>query len=275
MDEDNAPAAAEEAPADDAGDEEISATEAEARRQGWVPREEYRGDPADWTDADEYIRMGDPKYLRKALKDTRKGLSKLEKQLQAKDAEFAERLDRFERMSKAQRAKLYSDIEAARRQAVAEGDTDRYDELNRAEAQLYEQEQAAAKPAPKKADQPEVHPEVEAWVQANPWFLKDKVLNRAAAAINDQIAEDEPDLSIAESLERTRAEIIRRFPEKFGRKLPVRGVTAVEGGQRMPAARGGKGWNDIPPDDRKIIARHIEEGLYKDQADAAKAYWRA
>lgn len=252
-----------------------SAVEAEARKQGWVPREEYRGDPSDWTDAEEYVRMGDPRYLRKALKDTRKGLSKLERKLQEKDAEFAERLDRFERMSKAQRTKLYADIEAARRQAVAEGDTDRYDELNRTEAALYEQEQAAIKPPAKRPDAApaEVHPDVDRWVQENPWFTKDKVLNRSASAIHEQLMEDEPGLTVAENLARTRAEVMRRFPEKFGKKPAARGVADVEGGQRMGAAKAAKGWADIAPDDRRILEQHISEKLYKDKADAAKAYW--
>lgn len=264
----------EAADGDVGGDDGADAVEAEARKQGWVPREEYRGDPSDWTDADEYVRMGDPRYLRKALKDTRKGLSKLERQLQEKDAEFAERLDRFERMSRAQRAKLYADIEAARRQAVQEGDTDRYDELNRTEAALYEQEQTASQPSAKKGTaHADVHPDVEQWVQANPWFTADKVLNRSAAAIHEQLMEDEPGLTVAENLARTRAEVMKRFPEKFGKKPARAGVTAVEGGQRIGAAKAAKGWADIDPDDRRILEQHISEKLYKDKADAAKAYW--
>lgn len=282
VEDDDLPAGAEtddaaEAAEDDGGDSGEVAIEAEARKQGWVPRDEFRGDPTDWTSADEYVRMGDPKYLRKALKDTRKSVSNLEQKLAEKDAEFSERIERFERMSKAQRAKLYNDIESARRQAVADGDTDRYDALNRQEAALYEQEEAASKPAPKKqaakADEP--HPDVDRWVQANPWFMKDQALNMAAQGIHAQLMADEPHLTIEDNLKKVRAEIVKRYPEKFGKgaRPQTNGHSAVEGGARMPAAKGGKTWTEIPSDDKKIIARHIEEGLYKDQAEAAKAYW--
>jgi hypothetical protein len=257
---------------------EAPSIESEARAQGWAPREEYRGDPQDWVPAEEYVRMGDPKYLRKALKDTRRAVSKLEETIAQKDAEFGERLARFERMSKAQRAKLYSDIEAARRQAVKDGDEERYDELNRAEASLYEQEEAAAKPAPKATErQPsEPHPDVERWVQANPWFVKDKALNRVAQGIHEELMDTEPHLSIEENLARTRAEVIKRFPERFGRGSKPQaggGHSAVESGARAPAAKGGKDWSAIPAEDRAIMKRHIEEGLYKDQAEAARVYW--
>lgn len=283
-DDDAQPAAADEAATEaaetDASEaDEGAALEADARKQGWVPRDEFRGDPGDWTPADEYVRMGDPKYLRKALKDTRKAVTALEKAREADKTEFGERLERFERMSKAQRAKLYADIEAERRKAVKDGDEDRYEELNRAEAALYEQEQAAEKPAAKKtqeaAQQP--HPDVERWVSENPWFTADEELNMAAQGAHLRITKQEPGLSLAENLAKVRTEVIKRFPEKFGKsaKPQTNGHTAVEGGQRMPAAKAAKGWAEIPAEDKSIIKRHIEEGLYKDQADAAKSYWKS
>jgi len=263
--------------AEDTGEGEGPSPEDEARKQGWVPRSEFRGDPEDWTPADEYLRMGDPKYLRKALRETKKAFRGLEKARQQDAASFAERLDRMESMSKAQRAKLYGDIEAARRQAVAEGNTEEYDRLNQVEANLYEQEQAAGKPTAKKAEQqPDApHPEVQAWVDANQWFIRDKALNKVAQGIHEQIMDDEPGLTITENLAKTRAEVMKRFPEKFGKsaKPAGNGHSPVEGGQRMPSAPKGKGFTDIPSEERKIIERHIEEGLYKDKAEAAKAYW--
>jgi hypothetical protein len=49
----------------------------------------------------------------------------------------------------------------------------------------------------------------------------------------------------------------------------------IEGGARQAnkSARA-KGWSDIPADEQKILKRHVGEGLYKDEAEAAKTYWR-
>ncbi len=270
-------AAEEDAATEEGGEDEAQGIEAKAREDGWRPRSEWRGDPEDWVPADEYVRQGDPKYLRSALREQRKEVRKLAKARETDAKQFAERLDRFEAMNKAQRAKLYGDIETARRQAVEAGDTAEYDRLNKVEADLYEQEQAAGKAtakAEKQGDEP--HPDVQAWVEENPWFTRSKPLNLAAQAIHEQLLEDEPGLSIAENLAKTKREVMKRFPEKFG-KAPAKtggnGHTAVEGGGRIPAAKGGKTFADIPAEERSIIKRHIEEGLYKDQAEAAKAYW--
>jgi hypothetical protein len=278
-DDDQLEAAEDEAVEAADGDEgEAPSREDEARKQGWVPRSEFRGDPEDWTPADEYLRMGDPKYLRKALRDQKKEVRKLA-QAREQDAQaFAARLDRFEAMSKAQRAKLYGDIETARRQAVEAGDTAEYDRLNKVEADLYEQEQAAGKTTAKKdaakADEP--HPDVEAWVQENQWFVNDEELNFVAQGIHARIAKAEPGLSVTQNLAKVKREVERRYPEKFGKSASpakTNGHSAVEGGQRTPAAAKGKGFTDIPAEERRIIERHIEEGLYKDKAEAAKAYW--
>jgi len=264
------------------GEGEAPSHEDEARKQGWVPRKEFRGDPDDWTPAEEYLRMGDPKYLRKLAREQKKEIRKLAQAREQDAASFAERLDRMESMSKAQRAKLYGDIEAARRQAVAEGNTEEYDRLNKVEADLYSQEQAAGKPTAKKAEkaekQPdEPHPDVEEWVQENQWFINDEELNFAAQGIERRISKAKPGLSVSEVLAEVKKEVVKRYPEKFGKSAAPKGngAAAVESGGRMASSpKGkGKGFSDIPAEERKIIARHIEEGLYKDQADAAKAYW--
>lgn len=264
------------------GEGEVQATEAEARKQGWVPRNEFRGNPKNWTPAEDYLKRGDPRYLRSALDQTQAELRDLKKAREQDAQAFAERLDRFEAMSKAQRAKLYGDIETARRAAVAEGNTEEYDRLNQVEADLYSQEQAAGKPTAKKETAPERPADadiIEAWIDDNPWWDTHPDMQHAAMTINQRIANRHPNMSAQDQLDKTREEVVKRFPDYFGKsggkpqpKKP--GAAAVEGGQRMASSPKGKGFSDIPAEERKIIERHIEEGLYKDKADAAAAYWR-
>jgi hypothetical protein len=258
---------------------ERAAIEAKAREWGWKPLDEFEGEPDAWHDAEEYIKRSDPRYLRQELSRTERRLKGLEKQQNQERLEFDRRLQRMERLSQAQRQKLYRDIEAARRAAVEVGDTDEYDRLNRAEEQLYTLEQDAEK-QPKqtqKAAVEEINPDVERWVQANPWFLQDRVLNKAAQGIHEDLMETEPELTVSQNLAKVKRELVRRFPEKFTRSAPDNsGRSGVEtGGQRQsaPSRGGGKGWNDIPGEERAILERHIGEGLYKDKADAAGAYW--
>lgn len=260
------------------GGEELSATEATAREQGWTPREQFRGDPGDWIDADEYVKRGDPRYLRKQLGQTEKQLRKLEQQRATDQTAFDQRLAKMESLNKVQRRKMYAEIEGARRAAVEVGDTAEYDRQNQMEQQLYEAEQEAgkttAKEEPTAAEKP--HPDVEKWVSENPWFTKSKMLNKVAEGYHLQLLEDEPGLTISENLAKTRAEVIKRYPEKFSRtpaKTNGNGHSAVESGQRNGATSKGKGFTDIPAEERRVMEGHIKEGLYKDKADAATAYW--
>lgn len=270
-----------EAPANGTQNDETAdsaAIEAKAREYGWKPLDEFDGDPDSWHDADEYIRRSDPRYLRQELARTERRLKGLEKQQSTERLDFDRRLQRMEKLNLAQRQKLYRDIEAARRVAVEVGDTAEYDRLNAAEEQLYTLEQQADVPAKKAspaAEEP--HPDVERWVQANPWFLKDRVLRGTATGIHEALLEDEPELTVAQNLAKVKKELLRRFPEKFAKPASENGGrTAVESsGQRQgsPSRSGGKGWTDIPNEERAILDRHIGEGLYKDKADAAAAYW--
>nr|QBM02670.1 hypothetical protein [uncultured archaeon] len=258
--------------------------EAKAREWGWKPLDEFDGEPDAWHDAEEYIKRSDPRYLRQELTRTERRVKGLEKAQNQERQAFEQRLQRMERLSLAQRQKLYRDIEAARRSAVEIGDTAEYDRLNAAEEQLYNLEReadTAGKSSPQTRAAPkaeEVHPDVERWVDANPWFLKDKVLNRAAQGIHEALLDDEPELTVAQNLARTKRELMRRFPEKFTKASENGGGgrNAVEtGGQRQGTSTrgGGKAWGDIPSEEKNILERHISEGLYKDKADAASAYW--
>lgn len=279
-DEDDAPEGEENdgqvAESEESGEEE-SAIEATAREQGWKPKSEWKSSK-DWVDADEYVRRGNPRYLREQLEQTEKQVRKLEQQRTADQTAFEQRLTKMETLNKVQRRKMYGEIEAARRAAVEVGDTAEYDRQNEMEQQLYQAEQAAGKEPAKeepatKADKP--HPDVEKWVSENPWFTKNKMLNRAAEGIHEQLMEDEPGLTIAENLAKTRAEVIKRFPEKFSKvkSTTTNGHQAVESGQRNAPTPKGKGFGDIPSEERKVMEGHIKEGLYKDKADAATAYW--
>lgn len=286
-DDEGAPEGEDEAVEGEDGGEEVSATEATAREQGWTPKEQFRGDPSDWIDADEYVKRGDPRYLRKQLGQTERQLRKLEQQRTADQVQFDKRLEKMESLNKVQRRKMYAEIENARRAAVAVGDTEEYDRQNEMEAQLYQAEQDAGKEPAKeesaKAEKP--HPDVEKWVSENPWFIKSPMLNKAAEGIHLQLLDDDPGLTIAENLAKTRAEVIKRFPDKFSKAPPARanGHSAVEGGQRAAPTPKGKGFMDIPAEERKIIEGHLEEGiLYKEKPDdtiaqrkarAVAAYW--
>jgi hypothetical protein len=289
MDDEDAPEGEDETAEAEDGSDEGSEIEAKAREAGWKPKDKWKGDQSRWTDAETFLERTRPAKIRESVDELTRENRDLKKQIADAQAQFGKRLEKMETLNKVQRRKMYAEIETARRAAVEVGDTAEYDRQNEMEQQLFQAEQDAGK-ATAKADEPEApkadNPEILQWISENSWFNKSPMLTKAAEGISQQLAEDEPGLTLKENLAKTRAEIIKRFPEKFSKAKPAatngNGHSAVEAGQRSAPAPKGKGFSDIPAEERKIIEGHVEEGLYKKKADetvaqqkarAAAAYW--
>jgi hypothetical protein len=108
--------------------------------------------------------------------------------------------------------------EAKRRMlsAVANGDSRAFSEAFR----TYEAMTGSRGPQQADAAPPQsgagTTPEVQEWLNDNPWFNKDRALSREATAIEANLLEDNPYLTVVERLNAVSDEIVRRHPEKFG-----------------------------------------------------------
>src|SRR6185295_7124904 len=171
-----------EAEAEDGGEDEVSEIEAKAREAGWKPKDKWKGDTSRWTDAETFLERTKPAKIRESVDELTRENRELKRQAAAEKAAFERRLEKMETLNKVQRRKMYAEIESARRATVEVGDTAEYDRQNEMEQQLYQAEQEAGKePAKEESANGAVkpHPDVEKWVSENPWFTKNKMLNRA------------------------------------------------------------------------------------------------
>lgn len=249
-------------------DSAAEAFDAEARKQGWKPLAEFRGDPTRWVDAKTYVERGNTflPFVQKERDELRGTVQRMSTQVtelrESNERSAAElvaaRKDMQAMLAYTRRAedagyqRAIAELEAERRQAVQEGDVSRYDAAG-ARIESLERERATAAPpaAPEAAPQPEPKPQnrdpvVEAFVRDNEgWFLRDKTLNAAMIAEDTAIQEAEPGLPRADQLERAKTAVMNRFPAKFGRQAepapqqqPQRRPAAPI---PTPAARGGDG----------------------------------
>lgn len=261
--------------------------ESRARAMGWVPREEFRGPPENWRDADEFIRRGEEEMpiLRERNRDLARKVSELERTTQ----EFNQRVASLDRMNQLalqrQRDQLIGQYEAAIRDAVRMGDEQRYDQLTRDRGQAlhnfdtHVQEVAQPKPQPVKFDENGfvALPQTEAqarqeWLRSNPWFTADPELNQVAQHAHMRLLKEKPNLSLAENLAETTKYVRQRYADRFGSTA----APAVEGGGgRIPSAAASRKRtvSDIPASDRAIGERHVREGLYKDINEWAQDYF--
>lgn len=256
-----------------------SEVETKARAQGWVPKEEFRGDPSKWRPADEFVKRGE-EMLPIALERARTA----ERRIQDLETQFQQKLARVERVSeialKRQRDDLETRYAAAMREAAANGDVDRYDQLANARHDVFERfdeslrEQTKVEPTG-----PTIHPDqmqtLQAWLGQNDWFHRDQEMNGVAQAQHMKLLREQPGLSLADNLAATRKYVQQRYPERFG--ISAKQVTraAVEsGGGRMPVtATRAKGAADLPADVRAVAEKLVKQGLFKDVADYAAEFF--
>lgn len=215
--------------------QETARLEAEARRQGWKPLEEFKGNPADWVDAATFLKRGEDflPIVRRELKNTRERNERLTRELGSLKTQLAEQgevLAEVRQMARTASETAYNraiaDMKRAQREAAAAGEMDRYDEI---QEQLDEatSTRGAAAPAsapaadpatPRPKPQVQIAPEVQAFVDENPWMLKDQVLYQAMQAEHMRLLEEAPALDLAENLERAKEAVMDRFPAKFGKQ---------------------------------------------------------
>jgi hypothetical protein len=271
-------------------DSGASDIETRARAMGWVAQDEFRGDPARWRPAEEFVQRGENEMplLRENLRRTTDQLTQLQERLARQEREHKDSITRIERMSAAaltrQREQLEASYAAGMRNAAAAGDIDQYQRIESAKAAAlsnFDQEAAEVRAQPKaepppqgQAPSPEYISKVDSWAQRNVWYKTDPELHHIANGYSAFLAQQNPGISLDENMRMTEAHIRKRYADRLG-SAPGGPAPVEGGGGRMGTTMGrGKGWNDLPEDARRIASKQIKEGLFKDQNDFAAEYWR-
>jgi hypothetical protein len=278
--------------------------EAQASAQGWRPKDQFTGDPESWVDADEYVKRGDPRYLREKLAETERMTRLLqqrqaesERRLAEKQREFEATAYRLERMSEITAQRLLraqlANIEAQKRAAVDLGDAASYDQWSQAEQQLYRENQQVREDVARSAQQQqqkyaeEESPEVAQFRQRNPWFDRDQVLNLEAQKEHMRLNREAPYMPLEENLRQVEAHVKRTYPHLFGaspqpqapapssvaQQRPV--VPDVQGGGRMANGTSGQYAKRLNATERAQAQRDVQRGLYKNVEEWAQFYYQS
>ena len=252
--------------------------ESRAKAMGWVPKEQFRGPPENWRDADEFVRRGEEEVpiLRERLRNTTRKLETIEQ-------DFATRIDMLTRANnmalQRQREQLEAAYDTAMRDATANGDVTRFDQLNRDKREaihLHDQRVreviAGDQRQQQQPRQQQAPVEVTDWINRNNWFNSDPELQAAAAGYSRKLELERPHLTLAENLAATERYIKQeRYQDRFGGQ--PRGAQ-VEGGSRVSSSNGSRrGASSLPPEARAAASRFVQQGLYKSVDDYAKAYF--
>jgi len=259
--------------------------ESEARAQGWVAKEEFRGSENDWVDAETFVRRGKEimpilrKNNEKLLKELNEAKKAAEEARQAA-REFKEfQKDQFERKSKDLESQL-EQLKQAKREAINLGEGDRAVAIDDAMDQLKEEriiakeelkkaEEAAKAPPPVTQD-----PSLNEWIDRNKWFGEDRRLTALANSLGVEIRNENPNLIGQAFLDKLDQELAETLPEKFGKKRtpnPMEG--APDGTSRPSASKGKKSYDNLPAEAKAACDRFVKQKLMTKEQYVADYDW--
>lgn len=230
----------------------------EARMQGWVPKEEFRGAPGAHKSAKEFVEHG-----KNILPVMRNNIDRMSKKMDEQERMIKAQASAYERQIKGQQ----DELERKKIEAVELGDVDTYKDIEKRQQNLRPVETYEAPDETLEA--------VNEFKSRNAWS-QDPVNFATANAISGQIAQNQPNLTVHENLAAVEREMKRRSPHLFDDEQPAQRKRApsVESGRRsMP--KKSDGFAALPQEAKAAFAKmHKRGGPLADMKEAdAKAYY--
>jgi hypothetical protein len=262
--------------------------ETRAKRMGWVPLDDFRGDPDRHLSPEEYIRRAEEQ-----LPIAKGTLRQMEKKMAAQEALLREQSERMKHMqssfekfvtfSKASEERAYNkaleELKTKQLEAVESGDVDAFKEVSKElDEHIKTRGEAVGEAVGKeRGDQAGGYkpPEwaepgsFEAWLSENSWFNENPRMANFAHSMDALLHRTKPKLRQSERLAEITKLVREEFPGYFGsgseagdggverekrRGSPVEG--SGTGGYSSGAARSGsqkgRSYYDLPPEARRM-----------------------
>lgn len=289
------------------------ALEAEARRGGWRPKEEWRGDPNIWVDASTFVKRGREMapHLARQAGELRRENTQMREQLNATQQELQTmreqvtalttfRQEISQREHTRTREQLMADYKAARVAGNVDLEMQLLDKItalppvqpSRGTASPTGSGGSAIPPGgnPSSGQPPrnttQLPPELTTWVSQNDWYRNDPVLQQAMTVVGAELRQAghiTQDMSLTEQLNATARVVLQRYAPP-----PMHGGPRFEGGRPGnggPGNGGSGGGGNSQEGTYEALPAHIKQacdaqgvrlGLIGDKkAFKDQASWRA
>ncbi len=242
--------------------------ETEARERGWTPKDEFKGDPSRWIEAEDFVKNAETKMPL---------LSKENKHLKDK-IEFLERT--VKRLTKAEQNAYKSavdDLKRQQREAVEYGDVKAFENLDK---QIDRLRDDMTEDAPEDAKAAFVE-----FREANEWYDLGglpgaSAVERRARALADRIADkftaqglqQEPGMTPAKFFAQVADAVREQLPMVEGQKAPrQKPASDVAGVTRQNGARNVRSGANLPNDAKAQADRFFANGVYPKAKNVAEA----
>lgn len=261
--------------------------EQEALHLGWIPKEEFKGDPEKWTDAETFVRRGKEllPILRKNNETLQGQVGRLEGQLAETRQIIAQHTEEMEAMKDLQKKAVKDAVQRAReelraslRTAKESGDLDAEveitEQLGEVNRQLKDLDNVPTVKAPPETKTPPPDPDTLAWISRNPWFESDAALQGLTMGLAQKIKSSQATSGL------TGKAFYDKLDEMLVEYLPSRrqAPSKVEGGRGSGGGSGGgseKSFSSLPTDAKAECEKESKRFVGEGKAFKTKAEWQA
>lgn len=228
--------------------------EQEARDDGWVPQDDWKGDPEKHVDAKTFVERGEK--ISGILKSKIGRLEDRIDSLTQSNAEFKKYTDKQLAREHEKNEKLIADLERAKAQAITDGD-------GAAAVQAEKDIQSLQKEVPRDANA--YNQLAQEWAAENPWYASNRKLGRFADGIADEIvAQGYQGKAYFNELTR---QVREEFPEDFENPNRKKANVVEEGGTKEVSDSKAQTWANLPKEAKEAAKRFEKDipGFTRDQ----------
>lgn len=246
---------------------------AKAAEQGWAPKDQWRGDPDKWVDAETFLERGEKNnaILRERNDRLLREVSDLKRELRDSVRQFGEASRKAEERAY---QKAIREIQQQQLAAVENGDTAMWQRLESERTSLNKEFEEAKKPP--EPSGPAADPMFESWKEDNRWYESDIEATAYAEQIASVIARRH---GLNQGKEPTRAfydeiasEVKKKYPDRF-RNVKRDAPSTVQGEtQAGGKVKRGKSYADLPPEAKAACDKFVKQKLVS-REDYVKDYF--
>lgn len=221
---------------------EITPTQEQAMTSGWVPKDQYKGDPEKWVDAAEFVRRGE---LFSKIDHQGRELKELRKTLEVMATHH-------KNVSEIEYQRALQTLKAQKKNALEEGDADAVIAVDEQIDQVKEFRRQAANTIdiPQPAQE---HPTFVNWKEQNKWYEASGPMRAYADALGNQLHAS--GMTPDQVLQKVAEEVRKEFPNKFTNPRQAR-PSAVEGS--VPRSGGAPAF-ELSQEESRVMNRLIRD----------------
>jgi len=238
--------------------------EEKARKQGWVPQEEFKGDPEIWRSAEEFNKRGEEilpivkERLEKTLSQNDQILKDnqdIKLELQKTKETMSELNDFYKGTEERAFKKALNELKKEQKTAAAAGDADKVLEIS---AEIEGVRDAMVKEPAKTPDKSTVSPDFKPWQDNNKWYGTDPELTTYADSVLSYVGRVKYPSDV-EFYEAVTEEVKKRFPDSFENANKKKPSAVDGGGGKSVNGTTKKSYDNLPDDAKKACDKFVRD----------------